>query len=192
MALMIIIAAVETMKSVDEKYKISENVTAAGAQAKAKLVELDEKYELTNKTSALIQNTQQKMHDMDNGYRVSERVNNASTKVAVYVREVDSKLAVSATAGRIVQAGTAAIVAAYNRAVEFDQAHRLSERAAATLAAGASVVASKVSKLSTTGSPGSPSENNNSGNVSNPVNPMGDTAKTNVSTAGITEGVRTL
>jgi hypothetical protein len=143
------------MKEVDERYKVTETASSVGSQARAKLSELDEKYEISNKASALVDTTMHKIQEIKSGA--------TNNRVVGYAREIDAKYAVSATAARFVEAGTQAIVGAYNKAVEFDQQHQLSERAAATIARGAHVVAQQVNKFS--GDSASPTSNSNTENA---------------------------
>lgn len=148
--------AVQKLRSVDEKYQITEKTTAASSQAIAKIQQLDAKYEISTRANELLATTVQKVKEIDQSHQVSQRVTTAGEKLLAYAKEIDSKYAVSARAARLVQQGTTAIIAAYNRAVEIDQQNRYSERAAAAIAAGATAVVNKLSTArggSTTSAP---------------------------------------
>ena len=146
--LLLIISAVENLKVMDERYKISENTAIAGEKAKAKMQELDEKYEITARTNALITAGVQKVREIDESHHLTQRANTMTDGVLAYAREIDARYAVSATAARLVQQGKEAIIMAYHRAVQIDRDHRITERAGNAIVAGAHLVAQQVTKLS--------------------------------------------
>jgi len=51
-------------------------------------------------------------------------------QIIAYAKEIDGKYAISATVGRIVNAGANAIILAFNKAKAIDEQHKISERAA--------------------------------------------------------------
>jgi hypothetical protein len=144
---------VEAIKNVDEKYGITEKTAAAGAKAAAKIQEIDQKYEISARTSAIVSAGAQKIRELDEKHRISERAAATGEQFVTYAREIDAKYAISATTGRIVEAGKNAIIAALERAAKLDEDHKITERTAAAIAAGATIVAHQVSKLAGTGAP---------------------------------------
>lgn len=140
--------AMEKLRVVDEKYQISQKASAVGVAAQAKLMEIDGKYDISTRTSAVVSASLQRMRDIDEANRLSEIARSAGGTLVAYAREIDARFAVSATAARIVDVGRNALVTGFNKAVEIDQAHHLSERAASLIASGASIVANQVSRLS--------------------------------------------
>lgn len=142
--------AMEKVRVVDEKYQISQKATAAGTAAQAKIVEINDKYEISTRTNALVTAGAQKLRAIDEAHRISERAKSTGGTLVAYAREIDARYAVSATAARIVDLGRSAVVAGFNKAVEIDQTHHISERAAALIASGATVVANQVTRLTAT------------------------------------------
>lgn len=135
--------AIEKMRVMDEKYQLSQKASAA----QAKIVEIDDKYEISNRATALMNASLQRLRDIDEANRISERARLTGGTLVAYAREIDARFAVSATAARIVEVGRNALVSGFNKAVEIDQAHKISERAASMIATGAGVVANQVARL---------------------------------------------
>ena len=121
-------AALQQAKLLDETYKISDKVKALG-----------ESYKVTERTQALTALAQ----EYDAKYDISSKVNaylatyQLSTKAVVlgeriiaYAKEIDAKLALSATSARVVLAGANAIVLAWRKALAINEQHKITEIAA--------------------------------------------------------------
>jgi len=131
--------AVDKLRLVDEKYQIVQTTST-------KIHELDEAYAISARTTALVNAGVQRIREVDESHRLTQRATETGDRLYAFAREIDARFAVSATAARVVELTRNLLVAGFNKAVELDEKHNIADRAAALLAAGATVVANQVEK----------------------------------------------
>jgi hypothetical protein len=129
-------AAVQQAKILDETYKITDKVKALGetykvterAQALTALAqEYDAKYAISSKVNAYLTTGINKSKELDQTYQISTKAVVLGERIIAYAKEIDAKLALSATSARVVVAGANAIVLAWRKALAINEQHKITE-----------------------------------------------------------------
>lgn len=114
---------------VDRNYHISQTAS-----------DWDKKYGISSHVYEFISPLINRAKSFDESHHITERVTTASKRFIVFAKEIDGKYAISATAGRFIEASASAIQAAVEVAVTIDNENHITERTSAAVHAAVNKV----------------------------------------------------